>query len=283
MKQDPSRRQLVSGLLASALATRLSAASPASVTARALAAPGGSPAPGTAAAAGTAARTLVIGATGRLGRLIVGELHARGDAVRGLARDAARAGAAFPGGVEIAVGDLRDPASLAAALADVSHVVFAASASGGGVGENTPENVDYGGVAALLRVLGERRLRQFLLISSAAVTQRLHPHNLWKDILLWKFRSEELLRASGQPYTILRPCGLRSYPGGARSIQCAQGDHFAFGYVIARDDAARVCAAAVAAPAALRKTFEAYNDDAPAAALEAQFAALHEDPAASAA
>jgi uncharacterized protein YbjT (DUF2867 family) len=262
MKQDPSRRRLLSGLLAGAAAAAL-ARSP------------------VAAAEDDAARVLVVGATGRLGRLIVGELRARGLAVRALARDAARARGAFPDGVEIAVGDLRDPASLAGALVEASHVVFAASASGGGAGENSPENVDYGGVAALLRVLGERRLRQFLLVSSAAVTQRLHPHNLWKDILLWKFRSEELLRASGQPYTILRPCGLRSYPGGARSIQCAQGDHFAFGYVIAREDAARVCAAAVAAPVALRKTFEAYNHDSPAVALDMQFAALHEDAPAS--
>ena len=109
------------------------------------------------------------------------------------------------------------------------------------------------------------------------VTQREHPNNLRSDLLLWKFRSEELLRASGQPYTILRPGGMRGYPGGARSIQLAQDDRFALGYVIARDDAAKVCAAAVGSAAVLNRTFEAYNDDSPAADLQQQFAGLPAD------
>ena len=62
-----------------------------------------------------------------------------------------------------------------------------------------------------------------------------------------------------------------------RSVQLTQGDRFAFGYVIARDDAARVCATAIGSGAALGKTFEAYNDDEAAAPLEAQFATLLAD------
>ncbi len=120
-------------------------------------------------------------------------------------------------------------------------------------------------------------MRAWTLVSSSAVTQRQHPHNLWNDILLWKLRGEDLLRASGQPYTVVRPGGLRNYPGGTRSIQLMQGDVAAFGYVIARDDAAQVVARAIGVPGALGKTFEAYNDDEPASPLEAQFAALRPD------
>jgi uncharacterized protein YbjT (DUF2867 family) len=292
MNHASSRRRFVSGLAAVALAaTRVETRAatgvlppPAPPTgADALAQAGHA----TSAQVGQAARSrslsaapsrvLVAGATGRLGGLIVAALQARGVAVRALARDATRARGTLPAEVEIVAGDLREPEGFAAVLQDVTTVVFAATATAGGAGENTPEKVDYGGVAGLLRVLGPRRLQQFLLVSSAAVTQRLHPHNLWNDILLWKLRGEELLRASGQPYTIVRPCGLRGYPGGLRTIQLTQGDRFAFGYVIAREDAARLCAAAVGLSVALGKTFEAYNDDAAPVDLERQLAALHPD------
>lgn len=260
MSGDWSRRDVLPGLLAATLAAGRAAAQDG-------AGRGGGPAP----------RVLVAGATGRLGLLVVRALQARGVTVLALARDAARARAALPSGAVLVTGDLREPEAFGAALQDVDTIVFAATATAGGSGANTPQNVDYGGVAGLLRVLGPRRLRQFLLVSSASVTQRLHPHNLWNDILLWKLRGEDLLRASGQPYTIVRPCGLRGYPGGARTIQLTQGDRFAFGYVIAREDAARVCAAAVGSGAALGKTFEAYNDDAAPVDLERQFGALQSD------
>jgi uncharacterized protein YbjT (DUF2867 family) len=175
------------------------------------------------------------------------------------------------------IGDLRQSASLTTAVSQASTIVFAASASSGRASGNTPEAVDYGGVATLLNTLGARRLRQFVLISSMAVTQPQHPHNLMNDLLLWKLRGENLLRASGQPYSIFRPGGMRGYPGGVRSIQLAQDDRFGFGYVIARDDAAKVCAAAVGSDATLFRTFEAYNDDSPAVDLQQQFAALHAD------
>ena len=229
------------------------------------------------AAQSAGGRVLVVGATGKVGQVVARILFDRGLAVTALARDEARARAELPAGVDIATGDLRQSASLTAALSNVSTIAFAASASSGRANGNTPEAVDYGGVAALLNTLGTRRLRQFVLISSMAVTQPQHPHNLMSDLLLWKLRGENLLRGSGQPYSILRPGGMRGYPGGVRSIQLAQDDRFGFGYVIARDDAAKVCAATVGSDATLFRTFEAYNDDSPAAELQSQFEALHAD------
>ena len=104
-------------------------------------------------------------------------------------------------------------------------------------------------------------LAQVLLVSSAACTQREHIHNLWGDILLWKERSEQLLRGSGVPYTVLRPTGLRAYPGGQRGIRFVQGDRIAFGEEICRADVASLCVGLLSDPAGLGRTFEAYNDD----------------------
>jgi uncharacterized protein YbjT (DUF2867 family) len=67
----------------------------------------------------------VFGATGTVGRLVVAELVARGEKVRAFARDPARAG--FGPGVEIAVGDLADSASVEPALAGADGVFMLSS------------------------------------------------------------------------------------------------------------------------------------------------------------
>lgn len=61
---------------------------------------------------------LVTGATGTVGRRVVEQLLERGEHVRALTRDPARAD--FPDGVDVVRGDLTDPASLGPALDGVS-------------------------------------------------------------------------------------------------------------------------------------------------------------------
>ncbi|MGO1048936.1 SDR family oxidoreductase [Crossiella sp. CA198] len=62
--------------------------------------------------------TVVAGATGNIGGRVLAELRRRGHRVRALTRSPERA--AFPDGVEVAVGDLADPGSLRPALAGAS-------------------------------------------------------------------------------------------------------------------------------------------------------------------
>ena len=228
-----------------------------------------------AAAATAAERVLVIGAAGRLGSRIVSGLAAKGYVVRAFVR--ATTDATLPTGVERANGELGDRDALRAALTGVERVVFTASAGGSRRPGNLPEAVDYGGVVNTLAA-APPTLKQMVLISSSAVTQPLHPHNAWSDLLLWKLKGEEHLRASGVPYTIVRPTGMRDYAGGTEGIGFAQGDTFAFGYVICRDDAAAVVVAAVGTEGAVGKTLEAYNDPTiPQGQLEPRFAALRHD------
>lgn len=61
-------------------------------------------------------RALVTGATGKVGHAIAAALAARGDDVRALVRDPARAANVLPDGVEPVVGDVTEPASLARAV-----------------------------------------------------------------------------------------------------------------------------------------------------------------------
>jgi uncharacterized protein YbjT (DUF2867 family) len=63
---------------------------------------------------------LVTGATGNVGSELTRALAARGESVRVLARQPDQA--SFPAGVQVAMGDLEDPGSLAPALHAVGKV-----------------------------------------------------------------------------------------------------------------------------------------------------------------
>ena len=67
-------------------------------------------------------RVLVTGATGFTGGHLARHLAARGHQVRALVRDPKRAESLSASGIELAIGDLRDEASIAAAVRDVSVV-----------------------------------------------------------------------------------------------------------------------------------------------------------------
>jgi uncharacterized protein YbjT (DUF2867 family) len=96
------------------------------------------------------------------------------------------------------------------------------------------------------------------------------------NVLIWKFKGEEALRASGVPYTIARPGGLVNESGGQKSIIFAQGDDGTG--TIPRADLARVCVAALGLPDALNTTFEVNSGkSAPAQSFAELFAGLVTD------
>jgi len=66
-------------------------------------------------------------------------------------------------------------------------------------------------------------------------------------------KGEDLIRESGVPYTIVRPCALTEEPAGADLI-FDQGDNITG--KISREEVARICVAALASPNAVGKTFE---------------------------
>jgi uncharacterized protein YbjT (DUF2867 family) len=70
---------------------------------------------------------LVTGATGNVGSAVVAELTARGKRVRAFVRDEERARERLPEGVELAVGDFQDAASIARAVEGV-EAAFLSSA-----------------------------------------------------------------------------------------------------------------------------------------------------------
>lgn len=72
-------------------------------------------------------------------------------------------------------------------------------------------------------------------------------------ILTYKLKGEDLLRESGIPYTIIRPCALTEEPAGADLI-FDQGDNITG--KISREEVALICVAALSSSYACDKTFE---------------------------
>lgn len=223
---------------------------------------------------------VVAGATGRTGREAVAELVRRNHSVRALVRDAAKAQGMFPAGVEIVVADVRDPAALAVALEGATYVISTIGASGGpgATPDAGPEQIDNLGVANLAAAAKSARVEHFVLVSSAAVTKAAdYPMAFMRPILAAKFKGENALRASGVPYTVIRPGGLVDEPGEPRVVQFSQGDTTTGR--IRRADVALVCVEALGRPEAQHKTFEILSGSgAPPQDFKRDFAALERDP-----
>jgi len=140
---------------------------------------------------------LVAGGTGRLGTLVVARLAARGLEVRVLTRDPARARHLGGRATEIVVGDVRDRASLDAAMSGITTVVSAVHGFAG-PGRVTPASVDRDGNANL--VDSAEAAGADVVLLSVVGTSPESPMELFRA----KFAAEEHLRASGVPWTIVR-------------------------------------------------------------------------------
>lgn len=216
----------------------------------------------TAAGVVSAGDILVVGATGRTGRLVVAQLQAQNRGVKAFVRDTESAREKLGDDVELVVGDVRDIDSIREALDGVDSVISSigrTKAPGNG-----PEEVDYGGVKNLAEASTEAGIEHVVLVSSKGVTDPDHFLNkMFDNLLTWKLKGENALRDSGVAYTIVRPGGLVDTPGGEKEIIFEQGDEGAGS--IARADVAAVCIAALDTPEARNKTVAVVSGEGPQA------------------
>ena len=212
---------------------------------------------GTAGLTGESKTVLVVGATGRTGTAVVAQLLVDGYKVRALVRDPVKGKAAFGDQVSYAVGDVTEPTTLTTAMQGADAVISAIGAKGK-EGPSRPETIDYEGVKNLAAAASAAGVKQFVLVSSRGVTQKDHPLNrMFGDVLKWKLKGENALRASGVPYTIVRPGGLTNEPAGQSAFVIEQGDRVLTGQTtMARPDLATICVQALRYPEALNRTFE---------------------------
>ena len=144
---------------------------------------------------------LVVGATGSIGQHVVDVALEKGYTVRALVRDRAKA-RHFSKEVQLIAGDVTRPETLTAAVEGADAIVFTLGSDG--LGQVGAETIDYGGVRNVLTALGSKHVR-VALMTSIGVTNRDSSYNQSTEAHDWKRRSERLVRASGMPYTIVRP------------------------------------------------------------------------------
>ncbi len=147
---------------------------------------------------------LVVGATGLVGSDICGRLAAAGLPVRALVRDTSaeeKVGQLRDLGVGIAIGDLRDPASLARACAGVDAVVATVSAMPFSYepGVNDIATTDTDGMRHLIDAAVEAGVRRFVYTSFSGNMDLAFPLRNAKRLV------ERHLIESGLEYAILRP------------------------------------------------------------------------------
>ncbi|MEO7361404.1 MAG: SDR family oxidoreductase [Gemmatimonadaceae bacterium] len=144
----------------------------------------------------------VVGGSGMLGKHVCRELIAGGHSVRVMSRHPERAAALQQTGVSITRGDLRDPSSLDAALSGSRVVISASHAMLGGRGNNS-ETVDDAGQRALIDTAKRAGVEHFVFVSVLGASPD-HPIDFWRT----KWRTEQYLRNSGLPFTIIRPAAF---------------------------------------------------------------------------
>jgi len=165
---------------------------------------------------------------------------------------------------------------LLGAVDGVNAVAFTHGSDG--AGKVGAENVDYGGVRNVLSINALRAAR-----GPIGVTNRTGKYNQTTEAHDWKRRSERLVRASGLPYTIVRP-GWFDYDGpNEHRLVLLQGDTRQAGDssdgVIARFQIADVLVGSLNSARALRKTFELVATNGPAQRdLDTVFGPLDTDP-----
>jgi len=221
---------------------------------------------------------LAVGATGSIGRHVVTEAMAAGHRVRALVRSPERAGS-LPSGVEIALGDVTRPETLADAVAGIDAVVLTLGSDG--LGRTGARTVDYEGVRNVLAAIGSNPVR-IALMTAIGVTDREGHYNLTTEAHDWKRRSERLVRASGQEYTIVRPSWFDYNAPDQLRLAFLQGDRRHSGSpadgVVSRRQVAQVLVASLTSPAAGGKTLELVAEQGPAPVdLEPLFDALAPD------
>ena len=181
-------------------------------------------------------RVLVTGATGFTGGHLARALVARGDAVSALVRTPGPAATALEqSGVALALGDLRDPAALAAATAGVDVVYhIAAMYRQAGLGDEVYRAVNATAVKDIIEAAARGGVRRVVHCSTVGVhgdvehppadeDAPLKPGDVYQ---VTKLEGEQLAREAGArlgiEVTIARPTGIYG-PGDRRLLKLFRG------------------------------------------------------------
>ena len=205
---------------------------------------------------------LVIGATQGTGRHVVRALLREGHAVRVLARDPAKATAAFGDTVEVVQGDLTRAETLAPALRGAGGVILTAGVTKRPAPERLVKATEFDGTVNVLNAAREAGFRGRLVYLGAIGTTRWSLLafflNLIKgNTLEWRRRGEEAIRESGVEHTIVHAGILNDQPAGGHAVEVTERRlPLSPRYRIGREDVAEVLVRLLRDPDARNATFD---------------------------
>ena len=226
---------------------------------------------------------LVAGATGGVGQLVVAKLLAKNISVRALTRNRNKASQMFDNRVAVAVGDIRYPDTLTSVTQDVTQIICCTGTTAFPSTrwdfanlfqpKNTPQAVDGEGVANLVEA-APQDLKRFVFVSSCGVLRKdSFPFNILNafGVLDAKLQGEAAIKASGLPYTIIRPARLidgpytsydlntllRAKTDGKKGVSLSTGD--TINGETSRIDVANACVECLQYDTTVNKAFEIIN------------------------
>lgn len=180
-------------------------------------------------------RVLVTGATGFTGGHLARALRARGDEVRAFVRDAQRGASLKNEGIEIAVGDLLDSASIAAALSNIDVVYnIAALYREAGVPDAAYRSVNTGAAGAIVEAAARAGVKRVVHCSTVGVhgdvehppaneDAPLRPGDVYQVTKVEGERvAHEVAARTGIDLVIARPSGIYG-PGDRRLLKLFRG------------------------------------------------------------
>lgn len=209
---------------------------------------------------------LVTGATGFVGQRIVHALRAQGREVRALVRRPERATHLRALGVELAAGDITDPASLQAAVAGCTHVVHLVAILQGSAADF--QRVMTQGTKDLVAAATEAGVERFILMSALGTSESAAATVPYYAA---KLEEEQAVAGSGLEHVIFRPSFIFGPGGGALRTFMKQVRYSPIVTVIGPglqrsepiwiDDVAQYFARAIDLPEAASRTFELGGPD----------------------
>lgn len=202
---------------------------------------------------------LVTGASGQSGKPTIKLLKEQGYRVRAMVREASKGEGL--GADEVVVADVVKADTLPPAMKGVDYVISTVSTGRGG---QTSEQLEFHGIANTAKAAKEAGIKQFVLMSSmnAGNPDMSQFLNAKMDkLLIWKGEGEKALRATGLPYTIVRPGGLHrgECQPNKVGLKIALDDGVSIAPVC-RADVAEVMVFALGNKDALGKTFQVQSD-----------------------
>ncbi|GAC25605.1 NAD-dependent epimerase/dehydratase [Paraglaciecola mesophila KMM 241] len=201
-------------------------------------------------------KTLIIGASGQIGKMTTQKLLDNGETVVGLVRDKSKLNDIKSDKLDVVEGDLEQDFSHAFKGCD--KVIFAAG-SGGSTGADKTMLIDLWAACKAVDYAKAANVSQFVMVSSIGADDPSQGSDKMKPYLVAKHMADEHLINSGVAYTILRPGSLKDEDakGGFQTAKPHSKDKM----IITREDVADALVYLLSNQNLTNKTYELFNGD----------------------